>query len=319
MPIYGPWIQGDDVQVQPRIDLAALAVTYVVPDATTQTWADFLTAVDVTADPTITYDTAGLADLASHVGYRNNALPDVPEDANWFYEAVLLHPTGGFDNPDSAVVAGPDGSPPSGAVSWESHPDDGDGVLSGDYTAALTYSVEGRSQAEFEAPTLPDSWDAFTATVRVIPTDWYTVTTSTWDVTSYHVPGLGEWDDGDILASTTVTPDLTSYTAGNSDTAAVTLPGGTVGVYASLDGLEGTSPRAASTTGPVRLEVYDAFASLDLRQTLTPPRYRWIYEGVTTPPLLARSVSRADAGGTPPLLARGRNSRQERLTARGPL
>jgi hypothetical protein len=321
MPFYGPWVTPSTERVEPR---------YLI-------WQ----ARDRNSDTTAPYTWEGwwagselelFIDLAEHgnddvlpgsgyqivqqTAFAMDDWPLLPVGTARFLEWYVVDPTGAWDG---TVTIGPTDSPPLGATGWELHPDDApDGALTGPFW--VSGSVAGFTFTDDLSIPPPNITHVYgqTASLRLAPPEWFAGVpeTSGFQGTGY-VRTIGDLNDGDAIATCVTSTGNLIPGDGNGASretfADVSVPSGRVGFYVTLDALEVTSTPSPLGSTP-RQDQYGAEAVVALSQDVQPPRWRWVYDHIITPPLLARSV----AGGVPPLLARGRTARQEKLTARGP-
>jgi hypothetical protein len=296
VPIYGVWVQDDD-QTGGYVQWT-LSQIIIDPDGLTSFSAVY------GVEGVVSSDAGGL-----WTGSVTNA---------WRIDLIYIDPSTAL--PDTFTYpGGPTGSPPPHAIDWEYHPDD---TVIEVYSWAVTGQIEAASTLDT------------TAYVRLLGSGELESTGGLADFeATLTIPAREDLGTGTVIASGTVVGDpdtdyyhsaghpardfIASGTVGGLSTADLQPLGILAGLAMFEDG-DTVPPRshgAENDTGGGYAALGSAYVTVE---TYRPRRWRWIYE-ITTPPLLARSVSRADAGGGPPLLARGRNSRQERLTARGPL
>jgi hypothetical protein len=317
VPIYGVWVQDDDVTGGSFLVNHYPATTGfawpsdALPAPPGHPWADVFTTDTATpGGPTALHaaDTTGVGINAYCTGWFADSTGGVVAEASGQDTIVDVQP--GYVIPPDGYSGGPTGTPPAGAIDWEYDPDDTDELT----TLDITITLAAGSNID--------------ATAYLCRYGDYTETRPPWEVTEIVFPGRSGWLAGETLLSMAVTGNNTLLT-GEADTFdELTLTGlvpsdlQSLALTVGLDYLASDTEPVGNPPAPPsdqRCYFYIGAGLTDPAATFRPRRWRWIYEPVATPPLLARAAARADAGGIPPLLARGRNTRQERLTARGPL
>jgi hypothetical protein len=306
MPIYGPWVQDPD-STGGTVEAWRTRAGLFFDSATL--WADAFPGGIVYSGSASVGPANAYAGILGGVGSGGGA--------DWSYDVIAIDVIPSTAVPDPGYTEGPAGTPPAGSTGWEFHPDDPAIEI---LTYDVTFEVDAAAGLDTRA------W------VRVMAGSEYVYAPSTHTLTSLTIPDRTGLAPSTAAASGTLTGDPTvPYNPGPTFTpfvASATVTGYPLAGLQPLVILAGVDMFADGDTPPPGPDPDTGLGGgFGVRGgggvsvgTFRPRRWRWIYEGVTlSPPLHARQRLGGDVAGTPPLHVRGRDTRQERLYARGPL